>query len=549
MDTHAPGAGTVGAGRAHTMKMRASAKRDVQTMEMSVSSERPPLSRPGRAAKRRRTSSTKLQFDQLPEGPVEYVLRFLSARPHARDWQAFVPAEAVLALLRAGGTPAAAARAVFKHVTLEGDAGLDANSELGGVRLPSAGAQTRQLTTGLLTRLGGSLESLCVARPPPLWLVRSAGRCGSLRRLSIWIASPSGSGDIVGLLAACGAGLESLELEIREADIPLVDAVAAHCQSLTRLRLFAKQISAPMSPLWRSVGGSLREVEVMCPADAGTLDLPAMCEFCPGVANVLFSGFGAKQGLNLIAGVCERYETQLFSITLEKTAVREDALRSICAACPNAEIDVRTLSPAGLSAGCALALGARLRRLEVGTLFSSDGLEDNLARVAAACPNMRTIAVLLPDALPEDVMRALFSSPLRSLERFRGGFFDADAGAALFEMLREKAGALETLEYAGPPPQAHALRGLVESNPHLRAVTLTAPGGCSVCICSGPLRKAAAEVDWTPVVAAFRGARALERLDVGCTVRAGVGEGAWGAACRWARNCGVAVAVCGHIYS
>lgn len=419
--------------------------------------------------KKARTAASNSQrqddsrFNLLSEAALENVVRKLSWKPRSDKWHTHFSSSQLATLLQMGGGVADATRSAFCELTLDGKFFRDiAENE----------NKREQQVLMVLEALGDKLLRLDLE-----FLVNGVartmtGHCTALRNLTLSIHCRDELASFSDFFEERGSLLEVLDihiLELTECGI----AVLLNCTAVRRLKIGWHMLSAPLGPLWESIGSGLQDLAIASDTESFFLDLPVLGTRCRNATKIAFAGRLVHQ-YETVLNFLEDYGSALQAIDFKYwyawNYLTPQQLIAMRKACPLAQIDYQE-SPMSLDS--MLALGMSATRLYV------DEDEDpyvytGLGRVGFACPNLR-FCHFVADDIPLRNFRALFDVPKYELEQFKVSLLSNNAAISdeVFSVLAEKVSSLHAFEYTGPAPAVHLWGAFVAANQRLEKVKLT----------------------------------------------------------------------------
>lgn len=316
----------------------------------------------------------------------------------------------------------------------------------------------------------------------------------------------------------------------------------SHCTALRRLRLSTHSINCSLSPLWKSLGSSLRHLEV----DALVKWHPK-CEFrvlgaeCKNLRVFWLRGIGTIEPDSNVWDFFEHHGSRLEVVGLgDRIGMDAEQLSAVRVACPNAAIDARS---SYVDFASMVAMGASASHLYVGNL---NGTLRNIGGIGNACPNLSSCHFSVGDIPLADV-RALLELRKHNLERVEVALrWDGPTTETILQGLSERVSSLKELKCNGPVPPALIWKQLVAANPRLCKVRLRFQAG-ELCefgrLC---------DIDWRPFVTPLLEKDIPLEADFACEISDGKPYGPFcyerADMCLRARAKSISVCMCGYQY-
>lgn len=403
-------------------------------------------------------------LEQLPEGPLEAILRFFSSRPRAADWGKHISARDAEALLLLDGPLGDAARRRFRDIELNSGTG-SSSSRLGEVLLSMREAPERLNT--VLERTGSALTKLAYVgdrdenSPPHLtaWMQPFTVHCSSVKHLTLHRVHTS---YFDSLLRSCGSQLESLTLDSNTSTRAHLYLVGRHCAGLLKL-VMCPGLSIPEN-LWEKLGPTLTELE-MSPATkppGPKIMLKYIQEHCRAITRFALSKDSAPPEL---IDLLKSYGDQLLFAKANFGFLPFPTVTSLANACPNAVFELS----GPMKPDIVMGLQYRVHTLK----FSKPLLDPVPPAFFEECKHVRVLSVQMPDSDTAWLITSLLRDPKPSLAEvsITG---TQDNPAEILDALAKKTTKLTKLKLCSKSLPVDDLEPVLKVNPGLLKLTLKA---------------------------------------------------------------------------
>ncbi len=371
-------------------------------------------------------------FDTIPDDSLGIVLRYLSRRPHHRNWDACISAHVVNTALDVGGAFARAATLEFHSI-----GGKDG--------IPLGNFYDASILRSLVYRL-------------------------PLHRLVLKLSRREVLPD---LLHGCGAELREIVLYARATVVtePCIQAISTHCMKLSSLAIHGYRVEGTLTPIWRSLGATLTRIHI-CSGILGVISTPDLVEHCVNLHRV-----DMRTVKHEVADVLVALGSRIRVLDIGYQSVLNIApWRKVYRACTNLEavhlelfsseeaIDLLSLMRMKLVSFTLLDLHA--------LQYSHVAFDDRLLTVLSACSALKRVEFEVFDLVPEAHLRRLFES-VKSVTAISWDMrFSHDNPKDIVDVMASNLRNLESFAIStGEPLKGEDVNALV-GLPHLKFVAL-----------------------------------------------------------------------------
>ncbi len=362
---------------------------------------------------------TPLYLDTLPQDALMVILRRLSSRPYAYNWDSYVGSNDALCVLDCGGGLTVVAQSLFTSLDLF-VAEQSPDDAFSALR-----TTTLSLFNKLLIKQGPQLTKLSFASAPSRYCIQAqqfefaSGTyfeyCRHLRELTISDCSSWRKPEPLPLepiFTACGDVLQKLTiLGNTHLHTPFVEAIMRHCRSLESLSLSQETVGVKMHLFWQVIGQKLKRLSCFPPCspyNCRTVLLP-ISRYCKKLEDVEITGhMRTIPPVKFYSDMGERLRVLHFHSS--SATPMPDELAKILENCPHAMVDIFIRDN---EEQLLRVLGDRVRNL---TLHCIPMPSDEFVDIADKLTSLRKLSVTSMNEDSAEFAKAMFNAPKPNLE-------------------------------------------------------------------------------------------------------------------------------------